>query len=200
MIRIITLDMEVDEVLYKTKHFSIKELVSHDTHNRAEEANALHKLWYLFDTNLLLSIDRLREFLNCSVSINTWAWGGDFNESGFRDFDSNISSIYSQHRRGNAADLKFKSDKWTPEKLREHMLSIGAFEEDFCLRTDAEAYPFVLLRQIEWIGKSYSSLEGEMSWFHAATNPDIFADKADFTPSNRISVIGAKGQKIIALH
>lgn len=183
--------------MFRPEHFDIKELVSQSLYEKTalKGRKAVDKLWYLFDTELLITIDRIRVFLDAGVTINNWKWDGRFTESGYRECTSNVGSSSSQHRRGAAVDLKF-SGRLTPEKLREYMLEIGAFQSGFRDRTDIEAYPFVLIKQVEWIGSTWNSDSGEMRWFHMATNPDLSAK--GLTPGASISVIGRKGNSILA--
>ena len=188
--------------MYKCKHFSIQELVPPDVYEDAKKKSETWKLWYLFDTRTLITIDRIREFLGTGITINNWKWGGDFTDSGYRAPNSTVGSKYSSHRRCCACDLKFDSAEWTPEKLRKYMLEAGAFQSGF--KDDSVNSPgtlrhtFEFVCSIEWIGTSFNSTKGIMSWFHLATAPDLLADENGL--SDYIYIIGKKGKIIVRAH
>jgi len=90
-------------MIYILRHFSVQELVPpHVYADRGEKAIEL------LDNRLLILVDELREEFG-ACTINDWAWGGEFKESGFRTIESKYYSPYSQHSLGRAADLKFKN-------------------------------------------------------------------------------------------
>ena len=183
--------------MYKCKHFSIQELVPPDVYEDAKKNGVLWKLWYLFDTRTLITLDRIREFVDTGITINNWKWGGDFTDSGYRAPNSTVGSKYSSHRRCGAFDLKFDSAEWTPEKLRKYMLEAGAFQPGF--KNDDVNHPgtlrhtFEFVCSIEWIGGNK-----EMSWFHLATAPDLLADENGL--SDYIYVIGKYGKRLVKKH
>lgn len=147
-------------MIYKPKHFSIDEYIYPELYHEYKAKNQLWKLNQSMDERVLITNDRIREFVNTSVTINDYRWGGIFTESGLRPFGTDTGSSLSTHKYGRASDLKFYSKQWTPEKLRNHMKDIGCFEPGFKQRTDKEAYPFVLINRIEWPTNKI------MSWFH----------------------------------
>jgi hypothetical protein len=48
----------------------------------------------------------IRSFTGLSVTINNWATGGGYKESGLRDFTTSTGASYSAHKFGAGADLK----------------------------------------------------------------------------------------------
>lgn len=88
---------------YKSKHFTIKELVDRKTYGIFGD-NA----FMLFSPNALMMIDGIREFLDIPIVINNWSSGGQYQFSGFRARSVEIGAEYSQHRLGSAFDLKPK--------------------------------------------------------------------------------------------
>lgn len=68
--------------------------------------------WSLFNSEFLLDVDKfvtdLKKDTDCSsVIINDWYWKGSYEQSGFREANSTTGVSKSQHRIGNALDLKF---------------------------------------------------------------------------------------------
>ena len=91
----------------KLKNFKLYELVS-------TEVMALlgSNAWGLFNANFVQDVDRLvtdlkRDTTCKSVVVNDWYWGGGYSQSGFREFNSTVGAHKSQHKQGNALDLKF---------------------------------------------------------------------------------------------
>ena len=91
-------------VTYIPEHFTIKELVDKKTYEDRGE-----KAFQLLDPHMLWTLDRLRERWG-SITINNWAWGGQYEFSGFRPKNCSTGSFYSQHRLGRGFDLKFKNE------------------------------------------------------------------------------------------
>ena len=48
----------------------------------------------------------LREFTGLPITINNWATGGAYKESGLRDFNTSTGAGYSAHKFGAGMDLK----------------------------------------------------------------------------------------------
>ena len=118
-------------MIYKCKHFGIKELVSEGTYNKRGE-----KAWQLLDERVLRTADFLREKYG-SITINDWSWGGTNHWRGLRTPDSKYYSTYSQHSFGRALDLIFKET--TAEQVRQDIrdtpshpdfLFVTSFEEN----------------------------------------------------------------------
>ena len=101
----------------KSQKFKIQELVPLKVYNLLHE----DALWRIFDDKLLMSIDTIKEkFPKGSISINTWYWNGDRNQSGLRTKDSKYFSKGSQHSIGNAVDMVFSAYK--TEDVRNYIL------------------------------------------------------------------------------
>lgn len=71
-------------------------------------------IWFI-DPRLIAVVQRIRELLGVSVTINNWATGGSYKLSGFRPPASKTGAKYSQHRFGRGADLKAKG--LTPDQV-----------------------------------------------------------------------------------
>jgi hypothetical protein len=156
------------------------ELVYPALYKQYKNKNRLDLLIRAFDLNAIMTLDRLREFMNCKMYINVYDKG--FTESGLRHPTNNSGSPLSQHVYGRAFDARFYSKKWNPEKLREHMKSIGCFEDGFLNRSDAEAFPFLYIRRIEWLD--------DMPWFHFDTwEADKYTDHIVVFPKVKAKTI-----------
>lgn len=91
----------------KLDNFNLHELVGKDVLDLVG-SNA----WGLLNRAFIVDVDKyvsdLKKDLGCeAVYINDWKWGGRFSESGFRTQSTSTGSKKSQHRLGNAVDLKF---------------------------------------------------------------------------------------------
>jgi uncharacterized protein YcbK (DUF882 family) len=102
----------------KSKHFRITELVP------LQLKNMLHEdaLWSLIDDDLIQAIDGIKEMFNKgSITINSYMWSGDRNQSGIRTKDSKYYSKNSQHSIGKAVDMVFSA--YTTDEVRDYILS-----------------------------------------------------------------------------
>ena len=106
-----SLKKEIPIKTYIPDHFGIKELVDKQTYKDRGE-----KAFELLNPYMLWTIDRMRERFG-SCTINNWQWGGQYQYSGFRPKSCSVGATYSQHRLGNAFDLKFAD--YTPEYIRD---------------------------------------------------------------------------------
>lgn len=86
---------------YRPEHFKLQELVGPEFYTRWGERS-----WEWLQVPSLMTIDAIRKRYG-AVTINTWADGGQFHESGLRDFATATGAGYSQHKFGGAFDLKF---------------------------------------------------------------------------------------------
>jgi hypothetical protein len=82
------------------KHFLIQQLVPPTVFEALGE-----KAWDLLDPHLLTTIDQLYEYFG-PMTINNWATGGKFKESGFREQNTTTGAPNSMHKKGKAADCK----------------------------------------------------------------------------------------------
>lgn len=129
---------------YRPKYFTINELVPESL------TEALHEdlLWGMFDENVLMFADWIKEFCNMApVTINDWEWGGIYSQSGIRTKDSKYYSEGSMHSVGKALDLKVRG--YTAEGLRK---ALRAYEEA------GNKVPYIT--RIE---------EGTVGWLHVDT-------------------------------
>lgn len=123
------------------RFFRIYELVPRSIYDRFPP----DLLWKLFDDRLLLTADRIRIRYNRIVYINDWYWGGIFEESGFRHFDSNTGAKLSDHKFGRALDLKVEG--MSHEEIR----------QDIRLKPNIKAFKYI------------TAVELGVSWLHIAT-------------------------------
>jgi len=100
---------------YRCEHFSIQELVPPKVH-----ADRGDKAWELLDERALITLDKLRKQFG-SMTVNSWAFGGDRKWSGLRTEDSPYYSPYSQHAFGRAFDVLFA--KATADEVRRWILA-----------------------------------------------------------------------------
>ena len=140
--------------MYICKYFKLHELV-YPTLYKKYKSNPNY-IWKIFNPSALITIDRIREFLDCPVVINNYKFKGNLRYCGLRPANCQVGSYLSDHKFGEAFDLHFlnnnsKHKVKTPEMLRLYMEDIGCFEKGFKLRTDNIAFPFILINSIEWI-------------------------------------------------
>lgn len=120
-------------MFYKPTKFKIEELVSKDILAKYGEA----RLWYVFDPNLLYTIDRL-SIRYGGLRCNNWADGGQFSLRGLRPEDTATGAALSMHKFGKATDLdSLKGIK--PEELRQDILknpNCDDFKFITCIESD----------------------------------------------------------------
>ena len=100
------------------RFFRLYELVDKATfYDQGEEA------WKLLTPELLYSLDGLRDFLGCPVSVNNW-WNNTSTYArqfcGYRPPECTIGAKFSQHKLGNAADCHIKGADYA--NLRIHIM------------------------------------------------------------------------------
>ena len=111
-------------MVYKCKWFTLKELVSPAVYARFGEF-----AWYFLDEGMKKDIDILREFIwGKSLTINNYAWGGTYKESGLRcNTDSIVKAkktpYLSGHVLGRAFDIKPENLKDVPELFKKIQLN-----------------------------------------------------------------------------
>jgi len=108
------------------------------------------------DTKIILVAQWIREQLALPVTINNYATGGSYKESGLRDINSNTGAKKSAHKDGKAIDIKVKGmsakDVW-----------------NWCMDRQMELYAMGV-REIEhW--------ENTPSWTHLSTRGNHLAIK-----------------------
>ncbi len=102
------------------KHFQPFELVSPAVYAVSGD-NSLS----LFDPEALQALDDLREFFGCSITINNWKSGGQFQRRGYRTLQNEMavnpkSTGHSAHQLGKAFDCDIQG--YTAEQAREKIL------------------------------------------------------------------------------
>lgn len=126
----------------KLNHFKAYELVPRKVYEDRGE-----KAIQLMDRELLVFIDKLRETLDRSITINNWKWGGPFQYRGLRTPDSDVYSQYSQHSFGKALDFDVKG--MTAKQVRQWIIDN---------------------RHLDWV-KPIGFIEDGVNWVHVDTRP-----------------------------
>lgn len=101
--------------MYQCKHFKAYELVSKSIYEKRG-----NKAYQCIDERLLQLLDTLRELLDSPMTINSWQWGGNRNESGLRTPESSYYSNTSQHSYGRAVDFLVKG--MTADEVRKKVI------------------------------------------------------------------------------
>ena len=102
--------------MYKPEHFKIQELVDRKTFEEYGES-----AWMFLNPLVLMSLEGLRLFLESPIIVNNWTIGGKYEFSGFRPRACNVGADYSQHRFGNAFDVKCQ--KFTPIEILQKIMN-----------------------------------------------------------------------------
>ena len=100
------------------KYFQLYEIIPKSTfYAQGEEA------WGLLTPELLYSLEGLRDFLGCPVSVNNW-WNNTSSYArqycGYRPPECTVGAEFSQHKLGNAADCHIKGADY--DQLRLHIM------------------------------------------------------------------------------
>jgi len=121
------------------KHFQPRELVDRKTYEKMGDGCLI-----LFDTNLLIALDDLREYFDRPITVNTWHYGGLFEWRGYRTPEKarQLGAPKSLHARGMAIDCDIEG--YSAEQARRKILQNQDHE---------------LLSRI-------MRLEGKVSWLH----------------------------------
>jgi len=115
----------------KAKHFGIKELVSRACYEKVGES-----AWQFFDGKAIDTLDWFREKIGLPITVNDWAWGGQYQHRGFRWDDCAIGASKSAHKEGKAFDFSVKGmtdnevKDWIEENESELPYRIRIEEED----------------------------------------------------------------------
>ena len=91
--------------------FIIQEFVP----RRVYEVWGEKSIWFI-NPNMIRFAQWLKDRNRSTVIINDWCFGGSYQFSGLRPFDCEIGAKLSQHRFGNAIDIKVKG--WDAEDVR----------------------------------------------------------------------------------
>lgn len=92
--------------MYIPDHFEPYELVPESVYNQFvdEEGSLNLNFWSFFDDRMLITADRIREYYDRKMIVNTWWWGGEKEYRGFRSPGIDVGAKWSQHRFGRALD------------------------------------------------------------------------------------------------
>jgi hypothetical protein len=95
-----------------SKNFIVQEFVSPKMYkDRGNQAIRL------INKNVVEVVQWIRDRTGKEITINNWNVGGQYSESGVRDYDTSFGAIYSDHKFGNAADIKVEG--MTPDEVRQ---------------------------------------------------------------------------------
>lgn len=131
-------------MIYKPDGFELYEVLPKEFYN--SNIKIYHDtLWYMFDSKVLYTLQRLRKKYG-SIIINNWKWGGSLQLCGWRPFDTITGSYLSQHKFGRAFDCHFKNT--TAEEVREDL------KKNY---TTDSTYQYI------------TCIEENISWFHFDT-------------------------------
>lgn len=86
-------------MIYLPKNFILQEFVGPDVFDEFGE-----RAWQFLDIRAIESIDKFRDFIGKSITINNWHVGGDRKESGLRIPGYEYHKKFSQHSFGRAFD------------------------------------------------------------------------------------------------
>lgn len=75
----------------------------------------------LLDMRIIMAVQFLREKIGKPITINTWWSGGQYHESGLREFNTRTGAKLSQHKYGRAVDIKVSG--MTPREVYEVVMS-----------------------------------------------------------------------------
>ena len=110
-------------MIYRPRHFDLKELVCPDIYNKFGDV-----AWQFFDDKMLMTLDLLRDQLG-PIYVNNWDSGGQFDERGFRCIQCSLvkkaikeKRLYvSPHMTGQGVD--FDVEGMTASQTRIWILS-----------------------------------------------------------------------------
>jgi hypothetical protein len=122
--------------------FDLRELVHSNIYNHPaigdRAADFIHP-------GLIITLESMRKNFSDVITVNNWHIGGNFKDSGLRDFhDANPKSAsYSAHYFGTAADCKFRLHK--------------ASEVYYVILNNQGAYPYITRME---------NVEQTINWLH----------------------------------
>ena len=142
------------EMMYKCRHFVIKELVNPSFLGVNENV-----LWRLFDDRLLKSADKIREkYGACTVNAD------GLTDCGLRKMDSKTGAVFSAHKFGRALDLHIRSIEQAAAKIK-----------DPVERKKFKTKEYNKVRETLMVNHEFDdiSFENNISWLHIErTNRD----------------------------
>ena len=97
-----------------SKDFDIREFVPEEIWNKF----GANSIWFI-DKRCIEFAQWVRDLTGKSVTINNWHTGGQYKDSGYRMPDTETGALFSQHKLGNAIDIKI--DGFSGEQLRDLM-------------------------------------------------------------------------------
>ncbi len=111
-----------------SEHFDLREVVTPEAYAALGD-----KAIILMDKRIIDVCEELRNYFDEPITINNWHSGGQYHESGLRNFDTTTGAKYSQHKYGRALDLKFTHV--TPEEVRNEIREMFDHFSKFGLTT-----------------------------------------------------------------
>jgi hypothetical protein len=111
-----------------SKNFIAQEFISKKHYDylikRYGNSDAFLNAFYRYiDYDTVILAQNVRDFLETSIIINDWYYGGNFQNRGFRTpdfYDTDNKFKLSQHQRGLAID--FHSNTYTPDEIRDKIM------------------------------------------------------------------------------
>ena len=131
------------------KYFKPEELVGKKTFETMGE-NSLS----LFNPEVLIALDNLREYFNCPITVNNWHRGGIFQWRGYRTPEKakELGSEHSQHA------FIFKNNIWIPK--------CNAFDCTINGYSAREVRAEIIAHQDHELLKLITRMEANTSWLH----------------------------------
>ena len=93
-----------------SRDFYLDEFINDDIYKRFGASS----VWFI-DPKIVAVAQLVRDLTHCPVTINNYATGGRYKNSGLRKLSGGIGAKYSQHRYGRAIDVKVSG--MTPKEV-----------------------------------------------------------------------------------
>jgi len=136
-----------------SQNFCSEEFLPKDMHDDLV-ASGRDPKWFI-RKNIVDFCEWLRaKFPGKELIINNWKWGGPYQESGLRSINTTTGAKYSQHKFGNAIDIKIKG--LVPGDIRKVIVdNFKYLKETYGLTTieKIEDTPTWLHCDFRWTGK-----------------------------------------------
>jgi len=84
-----------------SNNFYLDEFINPETYQKFEASSQRY-----IRPEVIKIAQFLREYLETPITINNWFDGGQYKESGLRDFNTSTGAKYSAHKFGAAIDVK----------------------------------------------------------------------------------------------